>query len=370
MFSLDSLLQDAFPHRNTPAWQRSLLRTLLFEKEFKQFAADYPHLKGLDLIEQVVDYFNLSCELVDGDLENIPSQGPVVLVANHPIGSLDGLVLLRAVAAVRPDVKVVASQLLTYIEPLRNLFVPVDNVAYKTSRKQIEGMQRQLDNQGALILILREICKQRTPLRVENQQHRFQSLLLSVGPDNIVFSGEEAENAIDGACTIVIESNDAKIEFSVGQAELTEHQGVQACSTRLPQELVYIQRRRQFRITTPHWRQFFCTGEYPNGTPYELRIHDLSAGGVGLRFDGPLPDFFQPGLQFKKAELDLGSYGSFKVNMELVVVNDDQETDDNDQVVHFSRLSCRFLKLGLAMERKIQSAVFAFELDFNKKKKR
>ncbi len=128
MFSLDSLLHDAFPHRKTPAWQRSLLRSLLFEKEFKQFAADYPHLKGLDLIEQVVDYFNLSCELVDGDLENIPSQGPVVLVANHPIGSLDGLVLLRAVAAVRPDVKVVASQLLTYIEPLRSLFVPVDNV--------------------------------------------------------------------------------------------------------------------------------------------------------------------------------------------------------------------------------------------------
>lgn len=46
MFSLDSLLQDAFPHRNTPAWQRSLLRSLLFEKEFKQFAVDYPHLKG------------------------------------------------------------------------------------------------------------------------------------------------------------------------------------------------------------------------------------------------------------------------------------------------------------------------------------
>lgn len=58
MFSLDSLLHDAFPHRKTPAWQRSLLRTLLCEKEFKQFAADYPHLKGLDLIEQVVDYFS------------------------------------------------------------------------------------------------------------------------------------------------------------------------------------------------------------------------------------------------------------------------------------------------------------------------
>lgn len=152
MFSLDSLLQDAFPHRHPPAWQRRLLSSLLFEKEFKQFAARYPHLRGLDLVEQVVDYFGLSCELVDGDLENIPSQGPVVLVANHPIGSLDGLVLLRTVAAVRPDVKVVASQLLTHVESLSSLFVPVDNIHYKTSRKQIEMMQTQLDNQGVLIV--------------------------------------------------------------------------------------------------------------------------------------------------------------------------------------------------------------------------
>ncbi len=51
--------------------------------------------------------------MVEGDLENIPSQGPVVLVANHPIGSLDGLALLRAVASVRPDVRILASQVLS-----------------------------------------------------------------------------------------------------------------------------------------------------------------------------------------------------------------------------------------------------------------
>lgn len=221
-----------------------------------------------------------------------------------------------------------------------------------------------------VLAILREICKQRMPLRVKSLQQQFQSLLLSVGPDNIVFSAEDNEKPIEGELTIVIESHDAKIEFTVAQAQLIKGQGVLSYSTRLPQELIYIQRRRQFRITTPHWRQFHCTGEFPDGSPYELRIHDLSAGGVGLRFDGPVPEFFKPGLPLKKAQLDLGSYGSFKVNMELVVVNEDREVDVNDQVVHFSRLSCRFLNLGLAMERKIQSAVFAFELDFNKKKKR
>ncbi|MGM3162679.1 lysophospholipid acyltransferase family protein [Dickeya undicola] len=152
MFSLDTILQDIAPHRPTPNWQRSILRSLLFENEFQQFARRYPHLKGLDLVEQVLDYFSLNCEMVEGDLENIPSQGPVVLVANHPIGSLDGLALLRTVASVRPDVRIVASQLLSYIEPLKSLFFSVDNFNNRTRRQQFTAIQEHLSGDGAVIL--------------------------------------------------------------------------------------------------------------------------------------------------------------------------------------------------------------------------
>ncbi|MCA7015134.1 lysophospholipid acyltransferase family protein [Dickeya dadantii subsp. dieffenbachiae] len=152
MFSLDNLLQELAPHRSTPTWQRSLLRNLLFENESQQFARRYPHLKGLDLVEQILDHFNLNCEMVEGDLENIPSQGPVVLVANHPIGSLDGLALLRTVASVRPDVRIVANQLLSYIEPLKNLFFAVDNFSNRTRRHQFAAIQEHLANDGAIIM--------------------------------------------------------------------------------------------------------------------------------------------------------------------------------------------------------------------------
>ena len=100
MLSIDAIRQDLASHSQMPSWQCSLLRTLLFEREMQQFSERYPHLKDLDLVEQILDYFNFNYEMVEGDLENIPSQGSVVLVANHPIGSLDGLTLLRAVASV------------------------------------------------------------------------------------------------------------------------------------------------------------------------------------------------------------------------------------------------------------------------------
>lgn len=152
MFSLDAILQDLAPHRHTPSWQRSLLRALLFEHEMQQFAERYPHLKGLDLVEQILDYFDFQCEMVEGALENIPSQGPVVLVANHPIGSLDGLALLRAVASVRPDVRILASQVLSYITPLKSVFLSVDNFNNRTKRHQISAIQQHLGQDGAIIL--------------------------------------------------------------------------------------------------------------------------------------------------------------------------------------------------------------------------
>lgn len=83
---------------------------MLYEHDLQQFAEQYPHLHGLDFIEQVLGYFDFACEVADHELEHIPSSGPVVLVANHPIGTLDGMALLRVVAKATPRYNSIIAQ--------------------------------------------------------------------------------------------------------------------------------------------------------------------------------------------------------------------------------------------------------------------
>ncbi|PLP28028.1 GNAT family N-acetyltransferase, partial [Klebsiella michiganensis] len=105
MFSLDNVIDDLWPQAKPALWQKKVLKKLLHEEEFQQFAARHHHLKGLDTVEQVLEHLNIRCAIPAHDLEQIPEHGPLVIIANHPTGTLDGLALLYAVSRVRRDVK-------------------------------------------------------------------------------------------------------------------------------------------------------------------------------------------------------------------------------------------------------------------------
>ena len=151
MFSLDSVLDDLWPQARPAPWQKSLLKRLLHEDEFQQFAASHRHLKGLDMVEQVLEHLDILCTISARDLEQIPEHGPLIVIANHPTGTLDGLALLYAVSRVRRDVKVVTNRMLSHLEPLSSLFIPVDNMGGRTAKASLVQMEQHLQNAGVLI---------------------------------------------------------------------------------------------------------------------------------------------------------------------------------------------------------------------------
>ncbi|MCS6833439.1 MAG: lysophospholipid acyltransferase family protein, partial [Flammeovirgaceae bacterium] len=83
-------------------------------------------LEGLPFLETVLKKLNIKYELSELDLKNIPSSGAFVVVANHPFGLLDGILMIRILGELRTDFKVMANFLLTKIEPIKDFFLPVD----------------------------------------------------------------------------------------------------------------------------------------------------------------------------------------------------------------------------------------------------
>jgi putative hemolysin len=157
MICVDTVVNERFPaiaekHPHIRSTLVTLFRYLFHEREFKQFERDYPHLVGIDFVDKALEYFDFDYSVKAWEKERIPVSGKVVIVANHPIGSLDGLALLKLLSEIRPDVKVVANELLYSLEPLRSLLLPVDNMNGNTPKQNLKNIEAHLSDGGALII--------------------------------------------------------------------------------------------------------------------------------------------------------------------------------------------------------------------------
>ncbi|MGD9609797.1 MAG: lysophospholipid acyltransferase family protein [Desulfovibrionaceae bacterium] len=105
-------------------------------------------------IDATLEAFGVRCNLRPQELAHIPAKGPVVVVANHPFGGLEGLVLARMLLTVRSDARVMANALLARIPELRDLFVFVDPFGGPTATSgniaPLKQCLRVLDDGGLL----------------------------------------------------------------------------------------------------------------------------------------------------------------------------------------------------------------------------
>ncbi|MGH8658802.1 MAG: hypothetical protein ACREV4_10115 [Gammaproteobacteria bacterium] len=87
-----------------------------------------PHSPStLAFLQQVLEVFKVSYIADCSELAKIPSHGPVLVIANHPFGAIEGIILAKLLLEIRPDVKVMANHLLQSIPELQELFIPAQS---------------------------------------------------------------------------------------------------------------------------------------------------------------------------------------------------------------------------------------------------
>jgi len=84
------------------------------------------HLSNLEFINALLDEFEINFEIPEEDLKRIPKTGAFITISNHPLGGIDGILLLKLLLEHRPDFKIIANFLLHRIEPLKPYVMPVN----------------------------------------------------------------------------------------------------------------------------------------------------------------------------------------------------------------------------------------------------
>lgn len=91
--------------------------------------------RGGDFWQVMLDRYGLSLNIVGGSLSNIPANGPLILIANHPYGILDGLMMGHILSRARGDFRILANSVFRRSEDLNRVILPISFDETKAAAK-------------------------------------------------------------------------------------------------------------------------------------------------------------------------------------------------------------------------------------------
>jgi putative hemolysin len=117
-----------FLQPDSPAWQRGLARVLDSLTGIRQLNRLYKQhqfagLAVAEFLTKLREVAHWDIGIAASDLARIPKSGPLILVANHPYGGLEGVLLASILTALRSDVKILANQALQIFPELAPCFI-------------------------------------------------------------------------------------------------------------------------------------------------------------------------------------------------------------------------------------------------------
>ncbi|WMW78076.1 lysophospholipid acyltransferase family protein [Flavobacterium sp. 20NA77.7] len=105
----------------------------------------HKHLSELEFLNAILDEFQIKFEIPEEDLKRLPKEGPYITVSNHPLGGIDGILLLKLMLEREPNFKIIANFLLHRIAPMKPYIMPVNPFEnHKDSKSSVVGIKETL----------------------------------------------------------------------------------------------------------------------------------------------------------------------------------------------------------------------------------
>jgi putative hemolysin len=144
-----------------PGWKlldvapRLFRRTMGVQRAQRIFARLREDQRDVHFIRKVIDAFDLQVEYTPAALQRIPKQGPLVVVANHPLNGVDGMCIAHLITQVRQDVKIMLTATFDGFPGMAEYGIFVHDSSGPSSRNRSEPARKAIDwlRQGHVVIL-------------------------------------------------------------------------------------------------------------------------------------------------------------------------------------------------------------------------
>ncbi|CAM3774542.1 glycerol acyltransferase [Flavobacterium branchiophilum] len=100
------------------------------------------HLSEVAFLNAILDEFQIRFEIPEEDLKRLPKGGAYITISNHPLGGIDGILLLKLMLEREPNFKIIANFLLHRIDPMKPYIMPVNPFEnHKDAKSSVVGIK-------------------------------------------------------------------------------------------------------------------------------------------------------------------------------------------------------------------------------------
>jgi len=149
--NIDNVLKEKSPglYKVLPRFIINWLKKTLHEKDINQILRELEDKHEIEFINNGLKKLGVKSEGIGTN--NIPIKNGVILVANHPLGGLDGVAMIQQISNVRNDINFLVNDVLTHINKLKPYFIPI-NKHGKNSRKNLLKIDQLYKSDSCIVL--------------------------------------------------------------------------------------------------------------------------------------------------------------------------------------------------------------------------
>jgi flagellar brake protein len=163
---------------------------------------------------------------------------------------------------------------------------------------------------------------------------------------------------LDAEKIIFVTSLDkVKVQWVSHALESTLFEGREAFRIRVPQQILQLQRREYYRLTTPLINPLICRIPIPQGGVVEVALADISAGGIGVIIAKPFGVMFEVGTLFSGCRVELPGTGTAEFTLSIQSIWEVTLKNGNKSL----RAGCQFVDMRSGVQSLIQRYIIKLE---------